>query len=171
MPETAKPRVAVIGLGSMGYGMATSLRRAGLDVTGCDVSSESVERFVADGGKGASTPAEAAKSATSSSTWSSTPPRPGHSVWPQWRCRALGQGGVRLVSHHGSDVARRLAKQPKQPGGIIWRRSRAARSGAGRTHHPGAGNPAALPKPDRRWMRGAKALRAGDDAGQARRSR
>jgi 3-hydroxyisobutyrate dehydrogenase len=25
-----KPRVAVIGLGSMGFGMATSLRRAGL---------------------------------------------------------------------------------------------------------------------------------------------
>ena len=29
MPESAKPRVAVIGLGSMGYGMATSLHRAG----------------------------------------------------------------------------------------------------------------------------------------------
>src|SRR4029079_2775998 len=63
MPESAKPRVAVIGLGSMGYGMATSLRRAGLDVTGCDVSSESVERFVAGRGQGASKPAEAAKSA------------------------------------------------------------------------------------------------------------
>ena len=63
MPETAKPRVAVIGLGSMGFGMATSLRRKGLDVTGCDVSAESVARFVADGGKGAKTPAEAAKAA------------------------------------------------------------------------------------------------------------
>ena len=61
MPESVKPRVAVIGLGSMGFGMATSLRRAGLEVTGCDVSAESVKRFVADGGKGASTPAEAAK--------------------------------------------------------------------------------------------------------------
>ena len=32
MPETAapKPSVAVIGLGSMGFGMATSLKRAGL---------------------------------------------------------------------------------------------------------------------------------------------
>src|SRR5215469_10304973 len=29
MPETAKPPVAVIGLGSMGFGMATSLKRAG----------------------------------------------------------------------------------------------------------------------------------------------
>ncbi|WAC29545.1 L-threonate dehydrogenase [Ancylobacter sp. SL191] len=56
-------RVAVIGLGSMGFGMATSLRRAGFDVTGCDVSAASVERFVAEGGRGARTPAEAAAGA------------------------------------------------------------------------------------------------------------
>ena len=60
MPESAKPRVAVVGLGSMGFGMATSLRRAGLKVTGCDVSGDAVARFVADGGLGAKTPAEAA---------------------------------------------------------------------------------------------------------------
>ena len=55
MPESlsAKPRVAVIGLGSMGFGMATSLRRGGFDVTGCDVSADAVARFVADGGGGA----------------------------------------------------------------------------------------------------------------------
>src|SRR5277367_3171868 len=63
MAETAKPPVAVIGLGSMGFGMATSLKRKGFDVTGCDVMADSVARFVADGGKGAKTPAEAAKSA------------------------------------------------------------------------------------------------------------
>src|SRR5262249_27522698 len=63
MSESAKPRMAVIGLGSMGFGMATSLRRAGFEVTGCDVSADSVARFVADGGKGAKTPAEAAKDA------------------------------------------------------------------------------------------------------------
>src|ERR1700686_1363427 len=65
MPEStpAKPRIAVIGLGSMGFGMATSLRRAGFDVTGCDVSADAVARFVADGGKGAGTPAEAARQA------------------------------------------------------------------------------------------------------------
>jgi 3-hydroxyisobutyrate dehydrogenase len=57
------PRVAVIGLGSMGFGMATSLRRAGLGVTGCDVSVEAVARFVKDGGAGAKTPVEAAKGA------------------------------------------------------------------------------------------------------------
>ncbi len=65
MPQTTatKPRVAVIGLGSMGFGMATSLRRAGLQVTGCDVSADSAARFVADGGIGARTPSEAAKRA------------------------------------------------------------------------------------------------------------
>ncbi len=56
-------RIAVIGLGSMGFGMATSLKRAGHAVTGCDVSADAVARFVKDGGAGASTPAEAAKGA------------------------------------------------------------------------------------------------------------
>src|SRR6478752_3202083 len=65
MPESVdqKPRVAVIGLGSMGFGMATSLKRAGFEVTGCDVSDDAVARFVAEGGAGARTPAEAAKQA------------------------------------------------------------------------------------------------------------
>ena len=65
MPESTiqKPHVAVIGLGSMGLGMASSLKRAGFDVTGCDVSDDAVARFVADGGKGAGTPAEAARGA------------------------------------------------------------------------------------------------------------
>src|SRR3979490_1496098 len=65
MPKSpsSKPRVAVIGLGSIGYGMATSLRRAGFDVTGCDVSAETVTRFVAGGGGGLWSPAEAASNA------------------------------------------------------------------------------------------------------------
>jgi putative dehydrogenase len=65
MPESksAKPRVAVIGLGSMGFGMATSLKRKGFEVTGCDVAGDAVARFVADGGKAARTPAEAAHQA------------------------------------------------------------------------------------------------------------
>src|SRR6202521_58505 len=65
MSESASQsqRIAVVGLGSMGFGMATSLRRAGFDVTGCDVSADAVARVVADGGNGAKTPAEAAKQA------------------------------------------------------------------------------------------------------------
>jgi 3-hydroxyisobutyrate dehydrogenase len=58
--SSSATKVAVIGLGSMGFGMATSLRRAGLIVTGCDVADEAVARFIKDGGKGAKSPAEAA---------------------------------------------------------------------------------------------------------------
>jgi 3-hydroxyisobutyrate dehydrogenase len=56
-------RIAVIGLGSMGFGMASSLLRAGFIVTGCDVSADNVARFKAGGGKGAATPAEAVRDA------------------------------------------------------------------------------------------------------------
>ncbi|MGB3447658.1 MAG: L-threonate dehydrogenase [Xanthobacteraceae bacterium] len=56
-------RVAVIGLGSMGFGMAVSLLRAGFVVTGCDVSADSVARFKATGGQGAATPADAVRDA------------------------------------------------------------------------------------------------------------
>ncbi len=43
-------RVAVIGLGSMGFGMAQSLLRAGFAVSGCDVDQATVARFVAAAG-------------------------------------------------------------------------------------------------------------------------
>lgn len=59
----AGSRVAVIGLGSMGYGMAQSLKRAGFDVAGFDVRQAVVERFVAEGGVGAASPGEAANAA------------------------------------------------------------------------------------------------------------
>src|SRR5215469_15175310 len=63
MAEASKPHVAVIGLGSMGFGMATSLKRKGFEVTGCDIVPDFVDRFVKEGGKGAKTPAEAASGA------------------------------------------------------------------------------------------------------------
>ncbi|MBN8974795.1 MAG: NAD(P)-binding domain-containing protein, partial [Rhizobiales bacterium] len=56
-------RIAVIGLGSMGFGMATSLLRAGFAVTGCDVSADSVARFKVTGGRGAARAAEAVRDA------------------------------------------------------------------------------------------------------------
>jgi putative dehydrogenase len=43
---------AVFGLGSMGYGIAASLLRAGHTVFGFDVVQAQVERFVAEGGQG-----------------------------------------------------------------------------------------------------------------------
>ena len=60
---SAGTKIAVIGLGSMGLGMARSLRRKGFDVAGCDVDRAAVERFVAEGGRGATTPAGAAADA------------------------------------------------------------------------------------------------------------
>lgn len=56
-------RAGVIGLGSMGYGMAQSMLRGGLDVAGCDVDAAVVARFAAAGGRGAATPAQAAEGA------------------------------------------------------------------------------------------------------------
>jgi 3-hydroxyisobutyrate dehydrogenase len=56
-------RVAVIGLGSMGFGMAQSLRRAGFEVVGCDVSAGPLQRFREAGGQVARTPSLAAEGA------------------------------------------------------------------------------------------------------------
>jgi 3-hydroxyisobutyrate dehydrogenase len=50
---------AVIGLGSMGFGMAQSMKRTGLDVVGYDITAAAVERFAAEGGRGANTLREA----------------------------------------------------------------------------------------------------------------
>jgi 3-hydroxyisobutyrate dehydrogenase len=55
--------IAVIGLGSMGFGMARSLMRAGFAVSGYDVSAGAVARLAAEGGRGAASPAEAARGA------------------------------------------------------------------------------------------------------------
>lgn len=44
-------KIAVIGLGSMGYGMAQSLLRAGHATWGVDVNPEAVTRFAAEGGE------------------------------------------------------------------------------------------------------------------------
>ncbi|MCJ2016166.1 NAD-binding protein [Methylobacterium sp. E-065] len=61
--DTPTRRAAVIGLGSMGSGMAGSLLRAGFSVVACDVNPEAVARFEAAGGRGAPNPAEAARDA------------------------------------------------------------------------------------------------------------
>ncbi len=60
---SSQARAAVIGLGSMGFGMASSLQRAGLAVSGFDVAPAAVERFAREGGQGAASPAAAAERA------------------------------------------------------------------------------------------------------------
>ena len=52
--------IGVIGLGAMGRGMATSLRRAGWNVHVCDVRLEAAQAFAADGGVACASPAELA---------------------------------------------------------------------------------------------------------------
>ena len=59
---TPDKTVTVIGLGSMGWGAATSLLRAGFHVKGVDVRHEVLQRFVAEGGEAYSTAAEAGPS-------------------------------------------------------------------------------------------------------------
>jgi putative dehydrogenase len=61
--SSTKGRVGVIGLGSMGFGMASSLLRAGFTVAGCDVAPEPVSRLAGAGGIAAASPAEAARDA------------------------------------------------------------------------------------------------------------
>ena len=56
-------RAAVIGLGSMGAGMAGALLRAGFQVSACDVNRQAVARFAANGGQAAANPAAAAEGA------------------------------------------------------------------------------------------------------------
>jgi len=56
-------KVCVIGLGSMGMGMAQAMLRKGLPVSGTDLNAEAIRRFTAAGGHGAATPALAANNA------------------------------------------------------------------------------------------------------------
>ncbi|KAF4120413.1 3-hydroxyisobutyrate dehydrogenase [Geosmithia morbida] len=51
--------ISFIGLGAMGFGMATNLIKQGYSVTGFDVYAPTLERFTQAGGKSATTPAEA----------------------------------------------------------------------------------------------------------------
>ena len=63
MNRKADLKVCVIGLGSMGSGMAASLVRDGFSVTGCDLNPEAVAQLVSQGGKSAQTAREAAMGA------------------------------------------------------------------------------------------------------------
>ena len=53
-------KAAVIGLGSMGLGIATNLTSAGWDVRGCDLSDTAKSRLADAGGTACATPVEAA---------------------------------------------------------------------------------------------------------------
>lgn len=63
MEETDSRNTAVIGLGSMGLGMAKSLLRAGHAVSGYDLSEKATAALSAAGGRAGISPADAAESA------------------------------------------------------------------------------------------------------------
>ncbi len=52
----SSPSIAVVGLGSMGYGMAQSCLAAGHPTWGLDVNPEATARFEAEGGQGGNVP-------------------------------------------------------------------------------------------------------------------
>ncbi len=56
MNSANKPVVCVVGLGSMGFGAAISLLRAGMTVRGVDIRPEVLARFAEAGGVPAKTP-------------------------------------------------------------------------------------------------------------------
>lgn len=58
MAASAKPNIAFIGLGAMGFGMATHLVKQGYAVTGFDVWPPTLKRFRAAGGHTAPSPSE-----------------------------------------------------------------------------------------------------------------
>lgn len=58
---TSKPDIAFIGLGAMGFGMATNLVKRGYNVTGFDVWGPTLDKFKDAGGLAATTPAETVK--------------------------------------------------------------------------------------------------------------
>lgn len=55
---TTEIRTAVIGLGSMGYGMAQSCLRAGQQVWGADINPDPVSRLAAEGGRSGDLPTD-----------------------------------------------------------------------------------------------------------------
>lgn len=55
---TSKPSISFIGLGAMGFGMATHLIKEGYPVTGFDVWAPTLERFAQAGGQTSTTPSE-----------------------------------------------------------------------------------------------------------------
>jgi putative dehydrogenase len=63
MNKVTSPKTCVIGLGSMGFGVAASLLRDGFDTVGFDVSAEALSRFSALGGQIGNDPASAAHGA------------------------------------------------------------------------------------------------------------
>ena len=140
----AAMKAAVIGLGSMGLGMARSLLRAGFSVSGFDVSGEAVARFVAFGGRAAATPADAAEGAGTVIAVVVNAAQTEAVLFGDTGCAAVMAPGTVFVSSAtmAPDVARRLAARLEAMGPhyLDAPHERRRRTGGGRqAHHAGLG--------------------------------
>ncbi len=118
MQDPAQLKVCVIGLGSMGFGMASSLLRDGFSVTGYDLNADAVARLVALGGKPAQNPAEAATGADVVLCVVINAAQTESALFGELgAASAMAQGGVILsCATMAPDAARRLAAQAEARG-------------------------------------------------------
>ena len=165
-------RVGVIGLGSMGLGMALSLKRAGFDVAGCDVTPEAVARLVVEGGRATASPAEAASGADAVvSVVVNAAQTESILFGARGVAETLPKGAVFISSATmDPDVARRLAKQLEATGRLYLDApisGGAQRAAQGELTILASGSPAAFAKagPALDAM-SAKLYELGDEPGQ-----
>jgi L-threonate 2-dehydrogenase len=110
--------VTVIGLGSMGLGMAQSLLRKGIAVSGADLNPDAVKKLQAAGGRGFTSALEAARDADILVTVVVNAAQTETVLFgEQGAARAVRKGGVIISSATMSpDDARRLARQAEALG-------------------------------------------------------
>jgi 3-hydroxyisobutyrate dehydrogenase len=169
---TEPRRAAVIGLGSMGLGMARSLMRAGFEVIGCDVSAAALQRFREDGGEVARTPALAAEGAdVVVSVVVNAAQTEAVLFGAEGAGETLGQGAV-FASSATMDpqAARRLAATLELTGRLYLDApisGGAVRAARGELTVMASGSPAAFAAADAALQAmAAKVYRLGDEAGQ-----
>ena len=149
MPATVTHAVALIGLGSMGLGMARSLLAAGHAVSGYDVTPTALAALAAAGGRAASSPADAATGADITVTVVVNA--------AQTETVLFGEGGAAAVMSPGSviiscatmapDAARKLAQLCAEQGVLYLdapMSGGAARAGTGELTFMASGTPAAF---------------------------
>lgn len=171
MSDAKSLKVCVVGLGSMGIGIAGSLVRAGFAVVGCDVTPEARARFAAMGGQVADTPADAARVADVVITVVVNAAQTEAVLFgPQGAAASLAPGAVILsCATMSPDAARDFAARA-QALGLDYIDAPisggAVRAAAGEMTVMGSGSPAAFAKA-RPVLNAiaAKVYELGDDAG------
>ena len=165
-------RAAVIGLGSMGLGMAQSLMRAGFEVIGCDVSAAALKRLRDAGGEVARTPALAAEGAdVAVSVVVNAAQTEAVLFGAEGAAQSMGQGGVFVSSATMDPQAARWLAARLEPTGRLYLDAPisggAVRAAEGQLTVMASGSPAAFAAADAALQAmAAKVYRLGDDAGQ-----